>query len=122
MKIDFDGRVWDFSVLDMDVTQCEAVERYVGKGMGEWFNQLAAGGVKGVVALWWAIRAQNGEAPGPVIAPEAGFKPLLLLNAFNEAAAAEEEAEPEPEPDPTAPADGSPAPAPGADAAALRLG
>ena len=106
MKIDYDGRVWDFDVTEMDVAQCEAVEKYVGKGLGEWANQLAAGSIKSLTALWWVIRAQAGENPGPIGAPDPAFRPVKLLLGFNDAEAAEARAaqaepEPEPEPDPT---------------------
>ena len=36
MKIDYDGRLWDFSLDEMDVAQCEAVERYVGMAGPGW--------------------------------------------------------------------------------------
>ena len=109
MKIDYDGRIWDFGLEEMDVAQCEAVEKYVGKGLGEWANQMGAGGVKAIIALWWVMRAQAGDDPGPVDQPGAGFRPVKLLAAFH--AAAEAEAAPEPEPDPTrTPEAGSPDP------------
>ena len=110
MKIDYDGRIWDFDVTEMDVAQCEAVEKYVGKGLGEWANQLGAGSIKSLIALWWLIRVQAGEDPGP-IAPDPAFKPVKLLLGWNAAEAAEAEPEPEgePEPDPTKRTDGSPA-------------
>ena len=112
MKIDYDGRVWDFDVTEMDVAQCEAVEKYVGKGLGEWANQLAAGSIKSLVALWWVIRRQAGEDPGPIGQDDdPSFRPVKLLTGFNAAEVAEAEtAEPEPEPGPTTAA-GSPRPA-----------
>lgn len=110
MKIDYDGRTWEWDVAEMDVAQCEAVEKYVGKGLGEWANQLNAGSIKSIVALWWVIRRQAGENPGPIGAPDPSFRPVQLLMSFNAAEAAEAaqpQPEPEPEPDPT-PAGGSP--------------
>ena len=116
MKIDYDGRLWDFSLEEMDVAQCEAVEKYVGKGLGEWANQMGAGGIKAIIALWWVMRAQDGGSPGPVDDPGAGFRPVKLLAAFHAAdaaQAAEAEALAEAEPDPTrTPAGGSPESAP----------
>ena len=110
MKIDYDGRIWDFDVTEMDVAQCEAVEKYVGKGLGEWANQLGAGSIKSLIALWWLIRVQAGEDPGPVGVPDPAFKPVKLLLGWNAAEAAEAAPEPEgePEPDPTKRTDGSP--------------
>jgi hypothetical protein len=111
MKIDFDGRLWDFDLTEMDVAQCEGVEKYVGKGLGEWSNQLGAGSVKSIVALWWVMRRQSGEDAGPVPQPPDGFRPVKLLAALNAAIEADEAAvEPEPEPDPTRPPGGSPGP------------
>ena len=126
MKIDYDGRLWDFSLEEMDVAQCEAVERYVGKGLGEWANQMGAGGVKAIIALWWVMRAQAGGSPGPVDEPGGGFRPVKLLAAFHAADAAQASADAvleaeaiaaaQAEPDPTrTPAAGSPASAPAAD-------
>ena len=118
MKIDYDGRLWDFSLEDMTVAQCEAVEKYVGKGLGEWANQMGAGGVKAIIALWWVMRAQAGDSPGPVDEPGGGFRPVKLLAAFHaaDAAQAAEAEAAEAEPDPTrTPAGGSPESAPAAD-------
>lgn len=89
MKIEYGGRVWEFDLEDMTVAQCEGVEKYVGKGLGEWSNQLAAGSVKSVVALWWVLRRQSGEDPGPVSQPGDDFRPVKLLAAFNAAMEAE---------------------------------
>jgi hypothetical protein len=109
VKINYDGRLWDFDLAEMDVAQCEGVEKYVGKGLGEWSNQLGAGSVKSVVALWWVLRRQAGQdAP---IDPGPGFRPVKLLAALNAAIEAEEAAGAqagEAEADPTAPG-GSPA-------------
>jgi hypothetical protein len=115
MKIDFDGRLWDFGLEEMDVAQCEAVEKYVGKGLGEWSNQMAAGSVKSIIALWWVMRAQAGDNPGPVGDPGAGFMPVKLLVALNAAVDAEQaagaEVAAEAEADPTRTPAGSPGPA-----------
>ena len=107
MKIDYDGRFWDFDVTEMTVDDCEAVEKYCGKGLGEWANQLAAGSIKSLVALWWVIRRQNGEDPGPIGHVDAAFKPVKLLMGFNAAELAEAAEEPEPEEVPTKTAGGS---------------
>jgi len=107
VKIEYDGRVWDFSLEDMSVAECEAVERYVGKGLGEWANQMSAGAVRAIIALWWVMRNQAGDNPGPPGQPGDGFRPVKLLAAFH--AAERAEPEPEPEPDPTSlPAPSSP--------------
>jgi len=93
MKIEYDGRTWDFELEKMTVPQCEAVEKYVGKGLGEWSNQMQAGSIKAVIALWWVLRAQAGENPGPVDQPGDGFLPVMLLVALHKAEAAEQAAE-----------------------------
>jgi len=119
VKIDYDGQVWDFDLLGMEMPLCEAVEKYVGKGLGEWGSQLAAGSVKSLTALWWVMRKQAGQDPGPVGQPGEGFRPVRLLLAFLAAAQADAEAEAEAEaaaqaeaeaePDPTPPPASSPA-------------
>lgn len=106
MKIDYAGRTWEFSLEDMTVAQCEALEKYIGKGLGEWSNQMAAGAVKAVVGLWWVIQKQGGADPGPISQPGDDFRPVRLLAAFNTALKAEDDeraaAEPDAaEPDPT---------------------
>lgn len=116
MKIDYDGRLWDFSLEDMTVGQCETVEKYVGKGLGDWANQMTAGGTKAIVALWWVMRAQTGDNPGPIGQP-GDLRPVRLLSAFGEAADAElaarqAEAEAGGEPDPTLVPGSSPEPGP----------
>lgn len=116
MKISYDGRLWDFELEEMSVRECEAVEKYVGKGLGEWANQMGAGSVKAIVALWWVLRSQAGEDPGPVVTVPDGFRPVKLLAAFHAAdeagpAAAQPE---EAEADPTTTAAGSPEDAPAA--------
>jgi hypothetical protein len=110
MKIDYAGRVWNFDLEEMDVAQCMAVEAYVGKGLGEWANQMSAGGVKAIIALWWVMRKQAGESPGPMAQPGDDFLPVKLLAAFHKA----DVDDPEPEPDPTRP---SPALSPATSAA-----
>ena len=98
MKIDFDGRLWDFDVEDIPVGQCEAVEKYVpSKGMCDWYNQLDAGHTRAVIALWWVLRKRAGEATGPISVPDDGFRPLRLLSAFNKALQAEVAAQKEAE-------------------------
>lgn len=120
MKIDYDGRTWKFDVEDIPVGQCEAVEKYVpAKGMGDWSNKVDAGNTKAVIALWWLMRKQAGEEPGPISQPGDSFLPVKLLFAFNAAQLAEvqaaveaaEAAEAEPDPTRTSPALSSPGPA-----------
>lgn len=118
MKIEYGGRAWDIDILAVPVTQCEAVEKYTNaKGMGDWSNMLDAGNTKAVVALWWLMRKQAGEATGSISQPGDDFMPLALLAAYADAsnaevaaalAAAEAAAEAEAGPDPTAPAGSSP--------------
>lgn len=118
MKIDYDGRTWDLDILAVPVSQCEAVEKYTAaKGMGDWSNMLDAGNTKAIIALWWLMRKQAGEATGPVSQPGDDFRPLALLAAYAdaskaglEAALAAAEASAADEPDPTSLPGSSPAP------------
>jgi hypothetical protein len=111
MKIDYDGHVYEFAFTDLDVGECEAIEKFTGaKGLGDWSNQLAAANTKALQALWWAMRRHDGEDPGPIGRADPSLRPIALNAAVADAEAAEAAAE-DPEPDPTRTA-GSPAPAP----------
>jgi len=103
MKIDYAGGVYDFDVMDLDVSECEQIEKFCGvKGMGDWANQLTSANTKALQALWWAVRRRAGEDAGPIGRPDPGFRPLAFSLAFSAAEAAEAKAaEAEPEPDPT---------------------
>ena len=118
LKIEYDGQVYEFDELDLDVDEAETIQKYVGRSLGDFSNGLAVCEVKSVVALWWVMRKRAGQNPGATIRPPAGFKPVVLFGAWVDAVrketerlTAEAEAK-EAEPDPTRlPADSSPAPA-----------
>lgn len=122
MKIDYQGSVYEFDPAALTVAECEEIEKFCSvRGMGEWGNQLTVANTKALQALWWAVRRQSGEDPGPVARRDPGFRPLAFSLAYSAAERAEAEAEAaaakaaaeaaaEAEPDPTAPAGSSPAP------------
>ena len=117
MKIEYDGRVYEFDIGDLTVDECEQIEKFTAaRGLGDWSNQLQVANTRALQALWWAIRKQAGENPGPVAAADPALKPVRLNEAYVAAeraaatealAAAVAEAD---EPDPT-PAGSSPVPA-----------
>jgi len=122
MKIDYEGRTYEFDITRLSVSECEEVEKFCSaRGMGDWTLQLAVANTKALQALWWVIRRHAGEDPGPVARRDPGFLPLALNNAYSDATQAQAEAEEaakkaaeeaqEAKPDPTPPARSSPAPA-----------
>lgn len=120
MKIEYGGKVYDFELTQLSVEECEAIEKFCGaRGLGDWSNQLTAANTKALQALWWVIRRQAGEDPGPVARRDPALLPVRLNNAYVDAERAEleakvaaAEAEADAGPDPTRPsAASSPAPA-----------
>ena len=117
LKITYDGQVYELDELGLDLDEAEAIQKYVGRSMGDWANGLSTCEVKSVVALWWLMRKQAGQNPGAIAAKPPGFKPLKLWIAYVDATKAEaarqkaedEAAGAEAEPDPTGPAGSSPA-------------
>lgn len=125
LQIKFGGETYEFDEFGLDLDECETVQKYVGRSLGDWSNGLDVCEVKSVMALWWVLRKQSGAPPRSIAGkPPEGFKPLMLWKAWKEAAFAEMERlaaaekaaekaaeEEEAGPDPTLPAPSSPAPA-----------
>ena len=119
MKIDYEGRVYEFDFARLTVGECEDIEKFTGvKGLGEWSLQLQLANTKALQAAWWAIRRQAGEDPGPIARRDPGFLPVALSEALAEAEKAEAEAaaaaaaqDDDAEPDPTRSARSSRTPA-----------
>jgi hypothetical protein len=118
LKIEYDGQVYEFDELDIDVDEAETIQKYAGRSLGDWSNGVSTCEVRSLVALWWLLRKRAGQNPGPIAAKVPGFRPAKLFAAWAQAAKAEadrlkaeqEAAEQEPEPDPTSlPAGSSPA-------------
>lgn len=121
LQIEFGGETYEFDEFGLDLDECETVQKYVGRSLGDWSNGLEVCEVKSVLALWWVLRKQSGAPPRSIAAkPPEGFRPLMLWKAWRVAAIAELERmaaaakaaeEEEAGPDPTLPAPSSPAPA-----------
>lgn len=119
MKIGYEGRGYEFDITRLNVAECEEIEKFCSaRGLGEWSNQLAVANTKALQALWWAMRRQAGEDPGPIARRDPGFLPVALNEGYVAAQVAEEEAAAkaaaeaaEAGPDPTPAAPSSPAPA-----------
>lgn len=118
MKIEFSGQVYEFDELDLDLDEAEAIQKFVGRNLGDFSNGLATCEVKSLQALWWVMRKRAGENPGSIASRPQGFRPVQLFAAWAGAVKAEadrqEQEKAEAEADPTAPG-GSPA-VPGPDA------
>lgn len=112
MKIEFSGQVYEFDELDLDLDEAEAIQKFVGRNLGDFSNGLATCEVKSLQALWWIMRKRAGQNPGSIASRPAGFRPVQLFAAWAGAVKAEadrQEAEAKAaEEDPTT-ADGSPA-------------
>ena len=90
LKIEFEGQVYEFDELDLDVDEAETIQKYVGRSLGDWSNGLSVCEIKSVMALWWLLRKRAGmPARSIAAAPQPGFKPLRLWNAWAEAVKAE---------------------------------
>lgn len=91
MKIEYEGRVYEFDVTRLSVPECEAIEKFVpARGLGEWSGQLQAANTKALRALWWAVRRHAGEDPGAIGAADPAFLPIAFSQAYAAAEAAEE--------------------------------
>jgi len=103
VKIEFEGRAWQFEMDEITVRQGESIAAYTGLSLSAWYRSLldpdSLSWMKSMQCLYWLIREQNGES---IALESADFAPLKLMAAFNDAAAAEVASEAEP--DPTRPA------------------
>jgi len=99
MKIDFEGRAWQFEMDEVTVKQGEVIAAYTGLSLSAWYRSLldpdSLGWLKSMQCLYWLIREQNGEG---IPLESADFAPLKLMAAFNDAAGAETSAEAEEDP------------------------
>ena len=90
MRIDYQGAVYEFDVTDLDVGECEQIEKFCQvKGMGDWANQLGSANTRAIQALWWAVRRHAGEDPGPIARRDPEFRPLAFSLAYSAAEKAE---------------------------------
>jgi hypothetical protein len=87
--------VYEFDIGDLTVDECEQIEKFTSaRGLGDWSNQMSVANTRALQALWWVIRRQGGENPGPIAARDPAFRPVRLNEAYvaAERAAAEEAA------------------------------
>ena len=103
MKIEYEGRVYDYDLDDLDVKQAMKIEQHVGGTLLDWQNGLANASTLCVQALGWVL-LHDGDLTIPI--DSVNFKPVKLARAWGEAAEREAAAA-EGEPDPTTPAGGS---------------
>lgn len=84
MIIEFEGRSWDWEPAEVDVAIARKVRDITGKGLVSWGRGIGDGDPDCLLAMWWAIRHQNGE-PKAVTELEAGFQPNKFWVAVNKA-------------------------------------
>jgi hypothetical protein len=90
VKIDYEGREYEFDITRLTVAECEEIEKFTSaRGVGDWSNQLTAGNTKAYQALWWVIRRQDGQNPGAVAVRDPALFPIALNNAYAAAEKAE---------------------------------
>ena len=99
MKIEYEGRVYDYDLDDLDVEQSLKIEKHIGGTMLDWEQGLAKASVACFQALGWMI-LHGGDLSVPI--SSVNFKVMKLATAWAEAQAAEAAAA-EDEPDPTTP-------------------
>jgi hypothetical protein len=90
MKIDYEGREYEFDITRLTVGECEEIEKFTSaRGIGDWSNQLTAGNTKALQALWWVIRRHDGQNPGAIAVRDPALYPIALNNAYVDAERAE---------------------------------
>jgi hypothetical protein len=90
VKIDYRGAVYDFDVTDLDIGECEQIEKFCQvKGMGDWANQLGSANTRAIQALWWVVRRHAGEDAGVISRRDPEFRPLAFSLAYSAAEKAE---------------------------------
>lgn len=106
MKIDFEGRTWEFDADELDVKQAMVLHLTYGMTIADWIRGLDELDPRALHFTYWLMLQQNG-----VVMPiaEANCKIVYFSAAMREAQLAEAAAaEPEPEPDPTSLSGGRP--------------
>src|SRR5580704_14880650 len=91
VSIEYGGRSYEFEELDVELDDAVVIQAYVGRSMGDWANGLSTCEVKSMTALWWLLRKEAGQNPGPIGAKVPGFKPLRLFAAYVDGLKAEAE-------------------------------
>ena len=90
MKIEFEDRVWQIDLMDIDMVQGETIGAYTGLSVMAWYKSLldtdSLTWLKSVRCLYWLIRAQNDD---PADLETVNFAPLQLFAAFSAARVAE---------------------------------
>lgn len=100
MKIDFEGRVWDFDPHDISVKQGTAIAGHTGLSPHAWYKSLtdtdSLGWLKSMQCLYWLMREQAGESIPLKTAEFATLKLFLAFSAAIEAEIPDEAAEEDP--------------------------
>ncbi len=89
MIITYEGTAYDFDLDDLTVKQAIRIEKHIGGPMIEFEKGMLTGRAECVQVLGWLIL--HGGDQTPIAEVDFGYK--KLMNAFEEAAAAEAAAE-----------------------------
>ena len=85
MKLDFEGRTWQFELDEVTTRQGETIQAYTGVSVFAWYNSLPDAEhpdwLKRMNALYWAIREQNPDT-NPVPIADVDVAPFGLLKVF----------------------------------------
>lgn len=95
MKINFEDKEYDFDLDELDTRQAMYIQRKFGMTLMDLEEALERVDPKGVIALYWLMKNQNGETVDP---DKVNFKIVKFAMALRDAALAEREANPTKEP------------------------
>ena len=104
MKIEFEGRVYDYDLDDLDVEQAMKIEKHVGGTLLDWEQGLEKVSAPCFQALGWLV-LHSGDLDVPI--DGLNFKVMKLARVWIEAMERERAAAAQDEPDPTTPAGAS---------------
>lgn len=91
MKVDFEDRVWDLDIDEIDVAQAMVVKVKTGFNLLQWQAALEQGDVVAAKALYWLMLAQNGVNKDLDVV---NFKVLKFIAAVGKASEGEGEVDP----------------------------
>ena len=111
MRIEFEGREWDFDPERITLKQGVAMHLAYGFNLDQWFEALSDTDPRALQCLWWLMLQQDGQV---LPLKDADCSLIQLAAAFGDSQDEEAgEAEGEPEPDPTPPSPPAAPPSPG---------
>jgi hypothetical protein len=88
MKIEFEGKVYDFDLDDLNSDEAKTIKDHYGLNLGDFTRSIFDSDPDAIIGAYWLMRRQNGE---PDLAPEnvKSFKIVTFLSAFADGVAAQ---------------------------------